>query len=223
MKNMINKNIIFIMILFMQFFLLSCWETNGNKGSLIIPSSILKNDSYPFKQRFDEVVIDKQTWMLYNLVITKFRNGDPILHCQSNKEWEDAIKSKTPAWCFYGEFPSPWGLIYNKFAIIDSRCLAPKGYHLPIEKEFVELSNSFEYNWEGIRNKNYNDSLIHETFYKSFLGARDDDGSFFGAGENTIWATNDTKIVNINNTDKSLGSLGEFGSGGGFYIRCLKD
>ena len=212
-----------LLVLSLTLFLISCGDTTGNKGSLFIPRKLLESHTYPFKQRFDEVVIGNQTWMKYYLITTKFRNGDLISHCQSNQEWVDAYNSKTPAWCYYGKTPSPMGLLYNKFAIYDKRGLAPQGYHLPSEKEIIELSYFFKHNWhDGSENESYNESLVYEPFFKHFLGGRNDDGTFFGAKELTLWATsNDSLTMTVDSANTMLPFGGV--SGGGHYIRCIKN
>ncbi len=211
-----------LLVLFSTFFLISCGDKTGHKGSLFIPREILESYTYPYKQRFDEVVIGNQTWMKYYLITTKFQNGDLISHCQSNQEWVDAYNSKTPAWCYYGKIPSPRGLLYNKFAIYDKRGLAPQGYHLPSEKEIIELSYFFKRNWYGSQNDNYNESLVYEPFFETFLGARNDDGSFFGAKELTLWASSNDSLAMTFDSANVMLPLGGVDAGG-YYVRCIKN
>jgi len=88
----------------------------------------------------------KQVWMTTNLSVNTFRNGDTILHAKTPKQWIDAAQKGIPAWCYYdndkqnGEIH---GALYNYHAVLDSRGLAPQGWHIPDVKEWKELFNQF--------------------------------------------------------------------------------
>lgn len=81
-----------------------------------------------------------QTWMTENLNVDRFKNGDLIPQAQSEEEWANASNKKQPAWC-YPEQGTGFGKLYNWYAISDKRGLAPKGWHIPTEKEFSNLRN----------------------------------------------------------------------------------
>ena len=90
----------------------------------------------------DEVTIGKQVWMVENLNVDKFRNGDPIPHAETNEEWEKASDNKQPAWCYYDNDPAndtKYGKLYNWYAVNDSRGLAPAGFHIPSDSEWTVL------------------------------------------------------------------------------------
>jgi len=91
---------------------------------------------------YNIVEIGSQKWSSKNLMTTRFRNGDSIKNISSIKEWEQAGKNGTPAWCFYNNNPENgklFGLIYNWHAVIDPRGLAPLNTHLPSIEEWREL------------------------------------------------------------------------------------
>ena len=73
---------------------------------------------------FKTVKIGKQEWMVENLNVDRFRNGDLIPEIKSPNEWEKAGKSGKPAWCYFenddlnGE---KYGKLYNWFAVNDLR------------------------------------------------------------------------------------------------------
>ena len=50
---------------------------------------------------FKIVKIGKQEWMVENLNVDRFRNGDLIPEIKSPNEWEKAGKSGKPAWCYF--------------------------------------------------------------------------------------------------------------------------
>lgn len=90
------------------------------------------------------ITIGKQVWMLNNLNVDKFRNGDPIPEVTTNEEWQDAEDNEQPAWCYYGNDPingNEYGKLYNRHALNDPRGLAPLGYHIPSEKEWDALKS----------------------------------------------------------------------------------
>lgn len=92
-----------------------------------------------------EVIIGKQTWMSENLNVDKFSNVDPIMEATTYKDWLNAFNSKTPAWCYYDFDPAngeKYGKLYNFYALIDFRNLAPEGWHVPAHSEWTTLLGS---------------------------------------------------------------------------------
>ena len=86
-----------------------------------------------------------QTWMVSNLNVETFRNGDPIPEAKTKEEWEKAGREQRPAWCYYENDPSngpKYGKLYNWFAVSDARGLAPDGWRIPDESEIEALSRS---------------------------------------------------------------------------------
>ena len=82
------------------------------------------------------VKIGKQVWMAENLKVMHYRNGEPILNVIRNLEWK---KLKTSACCVYDNDEtniSTYGLLYNWYAVNDSRGLVPKGWHVPRDEEW---------------------------------------------------------------------------------------
>lgn len=89
------------------------------------------------------VKIGKQEWMAKNLEVVTFRNGDSIPIAETKEEWEKAAAEGRPVYCIYYKNHgdnSGTGKLYNWYAFNDSRMLAPKGWHIPSDKEWIELS-----------------------------------------------------------------------------------
>lgn len=89
-----------------------------------------------------DVIINGQTWMTKNLNVTKFRNGDQIPQAKSSEDWINAYNNEQAAWCYYNNDPEngeKYGKLYNWYAIIDNRGLAPYGYHIPTYDELDSL------------------------------------------------------------------------------------
>jgi uncharacterized protein (TIGR02145 family) len=118
------------------------WANNGGTWEFIngIP---VQTTTKPMNQ-FAEVTIGHQVWMTKNLDVDKFRNGDPIPQAKTDAEWEAAGKNKEPAWCYYNNDPAngvKYGKLYNWYAVNDSRGLAPVGYHIPSDAEWMQLTD----------------------------------------------------------------------------------
>jgi uncharacterized protein (TIGR02145 family) len=89
-----------------------------------------------------EVTIGKQVWMAENLNVDRFQNGDPIPEAKTAEEWQRAGGYKKPAWCYYNNDPQngeKYGKLYNWYAVIDPRGLAPINCHVPDQEEWDEL------------------------------------------------------------------------------------
>ena len=90
----------------------------------------------------EEIKIGSQIWLKKNLDVETFRNGDAILQAKTNAQWARAGEQGKPAWCYCrnaGLYDEKYGKLYNWFAVNDPRGLAPKGWHVPSEKEWDEL------------------------------------------------------------------------------------
>ena len=90
------------------------------------------------------ITIGTQVWSSKNLDVSTFRNGDPIPEAKTKYDWEQAGINKKPAWCYYDNDPSngsKYGKLYNWFAVIDTRGLAPTGYHIPTDEEWTKLTS----------------------------------------------------------------------------------
>lgn len=88
------------------------------------------------------VTICNQEWMLKNLDVVTYRNGDTIPNITDPTAWASLT---TGAWCWYNNdsvsYASTYGRLYNWYAVNDSRGLAPIGWHIPTDAEWSTLSN----------------------------------------------------------------------------------
>jgi uncharacterized protein (TIGR02145 family) len=97
----------------------------------------------------EKVVIGEQEWMLYNLDVSHYRNGDAIYHAESNDDWLYAGQNEIGAWCYYDNDASNgaiYGKLYNWYAVNDERGLAPDGYHVASNAEWGEFKGYLENN-----------------------------------------------------------------------------
>jgi len=88
---------------------------------------------------YHTVQIGRQIWMVENLKVTRFRNGEAIPRITENDQWAQATAS---AYCDYNNDAKNseiYGRLYNWFAVNDARKLAPAGWHVPSESEWNDL------------------------------------------------------------------------------------
>jgi uncharacterized protein (TIGR02145 family) len=97
----------------------------------------IDNNHYGLKR------FNNQTWMLNNLNVSRFRNGDPIMEARTDTEWINAYNNRVPAWCYYNNDPEYrlFGKLYNIHAVMDYRGLAPEKFHIPNDNEWDMLVN----------------------------------------------------------------------------------
>ncbi len=94
------------------------------------------------QQQKETVQIGEQVWMVRNLDVDHFRNGDRVPEVKSLAEWLKAGEEGQPAWCYYQNDPEKgkvYGKLYNWHAVMDPRGLAPEGYHVPSKEEWTAL------------------------------------------------------------------------------------
>lgn len=194
-------------------------------------------------QNIPQVKIGNQVWMSENLGVVTFRNGDIIPQAQSREDWSRAGFDEKPAWCYYIEtvngndsLVTNHGKLYNSYAVNDPRGLAPHGWHIPLESEWI-LMTDYVQNTK----KNYID-LFSIAGWKTGKKGKDSFGFHLypagwrdvgcgGLGENTgFWAK---KIMPGEQTPLASFSMfkGQEPYFGihyttwimGYYVRCIKD
>lgn len=185
-----------------------------------------------------EVTIGKQVWMTQNLNVDTFRNGDTIPEAKTDEEWKKAGHYKQAAWCYYKNDPAngiKYGKLYNWYAVIDPRGLAPKGWHVPSDGEWTELTDYLGgKSAAGLQMKSKRGWAVdgNGTNESSFSGLpgglRYDSGSFkYVASIGNWWSSSKRGAVNAwyRNLDYSVGFLSRRLSNkrSGFSIRCLRD
>ena len=181
------------------------------------------------------VTIGTQVWMTKNLDVSTFRNGDPIPEAKTDDEWYKAGENNQPAWCYYNNDPAngaKYGKLYNYRAVIDSRGLAPVGYHIPYDAELEKLIGYLGGNYgAGIKlssSSGWEDSLngTNESGFSGLPGGyRFFKGKFNYLGSwGCWWSSSSVGIVAARsfNLHGDAGT-GVQGSGSGLSVRCLRD
>ena len=87
---------------------------------------------------YTSVIISNQEWMAENLKVTHYRNGDAIPEVTDNSQWTNLSNG---AYCVHNYFDDieTYGLLYNWYAVNDSRNIAPTGWHVPTDEELKQL------------------------------------------------------------------------------------
>lgn len=182
--------------------------------------------------------VAKTEWMKKNLNVDKFRNGDPIPEAKTVEEWKLADENKQPAWCYYendSKNGENFGKLYNWYAVIDSRGLAPIGWHIPSDEEWTQLSDYLGGKMKaGLKMKsrsgwyNNGNGTNESGFNGKPGGYRDHNGEFNSIGNYGGWwalKEGEDKIawgcsLSSSNNDLNYGGGVE---GFGSSVRCIKD
>ena len=89
---------------------------------------------------YNTVTIGTQCWMVENLKTTKYRNGDPIPNVTDNTGWAALTDG---AYCWYNNdaasYKAIYGALYNWYSVADNRNIAPEGWHVPSDAEWMTL------------------------------------------------------------------------------------
>lgn len=98
--------------------------------SLLCATVVIFSTLITLAQTPASVKVGNLEWMSKNLDVTTYSNGDPIPQIQDPVAWAAA---KSGAWCYIlnnEETNEPCGKMYNGYAIMDTRGLAPKGWRV---------------------------------------------------------------------------------------------
>jgi len=87
------------------------------------------------------VTIGTQVWMVENLNVTHYRNGETIQNILIDSLW---MRDTIGSYCNYfnkDSFGLIYGKLYNWYAINNPRNIAPTGWHVPTDAEWTVLIN----------------------------------------------------------------------------------
>ena len=112
------------------------------KKVVLIVSAIM---SFVYFTSAQTVKIGNQVWMVKNIDVSTFRNGDSIPEAKTAEEWLAYVVQGKPAWCYYNNVAAygiKYGKLYNVHAVNDMRGLPPDGYHIPSTEEWKNLQQN---------------------------------------------------------------------------------
>jgi len=197
---------------------------------------------------YQTVEIGDQWWMAENLRVTHYRNGDNIRYVSEDEEW---FSITTGAYCSYDNDYlniSIYGQLYNWYTINDSRNIAPEGWHVPSNEEWMQLemylgmsqAESEKDGWRGTNEgsklkeigtthwNSPNTDVTNESGFTALPGGyRLITGSYSNIGSRaSFWSS--TEVGDgawwraLDCEDSGVG-LSYGGKLGGYSIRCVKD
>jgi len=185
-----------IIIASVSLFFSSCDKTTDegpNSNGLPPPDSIVNIDGIVYHT----IKIGNQYWMIENLKVTRYRNGDAIQNEKDDDAWANL---STGAYCDYENNTSnskTYGRLYNWYAVNDSRNICPAGWHVPTNDEWFTLTNLLggdevaagKLKEAGIEHwLSPNEGATNETGFTALPGGyRDTDGSFSDIGFSGDW------------------------------------
>jgi len=102
---------------------------------------------------YQTVKIGNQVWTVENLRTTKYNDGTPIPLVTDSVAWKAL---NTSGYCYYNNTTNAdnikkYGALYNWY-VVNTKKLAPKGWHVPTDAEWTTLENYLianGYNWDG--------------------------------------------------------------------------
>lgn len=129
---------------------------------------------------YTTVIIGNKEWMVENLKVTRYRTGASITTNLSNAVWEATYNDgRVGAYAVFpytetggavqseAEMIAKYGLLYNGFAVGDTRGLAPVGWRVPTDDDYKDLELAIglpetlldETSWRGTNTASPNVSL----------------------------------------------------------------
>lgn len=190
---------------------------------------------------YHTITVGYQIWMIENLKTTRFNDGTNIPFLEKDSEWK---RQSTPGYCWYGSANNnkkQFGALYN-WETVNTGKLCPKGWHVPTDAEFTELTKfldaaptlTININGESAKTVNlWANQYVRTPSWDfdpfMFGGLRDNYGVYDGGFTVGIWWTStendpDKAWVRFMNGGKFLiGKSGEYSKKWGFSVRCIKD
>ena len=105
---------------------------------------------------YQTIKIGSQVWTKKNLRTTRYNDGSAIPNIVNDSTWDSCSYTQTGAYCYYNNTTNAdsiekFGAFYNWYAV-DTKKIAPKGWHVPTDADWVILQNYLitnGYNWDG--------------------------------------------------------------------------
>ena len=185
---------------------------------------------------YPSVLIGAQYWMVNNLELTTYRNGDIIPYVTDPTVFGNLT---TGAWCYYNNDPSSgYGKLYNWYAVNDPRGLAPTGWHVPSDAEWTTLSTTLggepvaggKMRLTGTTRWNGNTGATNSSFFSALPGGWLYFGSFMFLGTDCyLWSATQDSGNSGNAKARHLyqgySNLDNYGvdKHSGLSVRCVKD
>ncbi|MCF7823037.1 MAG: hypothetical protein K9N35_02600 [Candidatus Marinimicrobia bacterium] len=184
--------------------------------------------------QYPAVRIGNQVWMAENLRTKHYRNGVPVTELPVLEQW---IHTSAGAYCFYDNSPEnrdQYGLLYNWFAVADKRRLAPEGWHIPTEDEWLTLIDHLGGNYEAgeklktLEEGEYATMETNSSGFSALPGGYRGGGTYYQLGQSAIFwsSTEDPDAAFVCFLDCAYNGYtreGWYPKNSGASVRCVKD
>jgi uncharacterized protein (TIGR02145 family) len=193
---------------------------------------------------YNAVTIGSQVWLVENLKTTRYRDGTPIPYGTGNW-WSLA----TGAYCNYNDneaYTGTYGRLYNWYAVNDPRNIAPMGWHVATDNDWIALLGYFGGMYVAAGNlKEYgtahwqepNLAFPNDGGFNALPGGYRSVTLFGGIGmRGSWWSSSDYpgtvygKYIRMHYSEQN--TMGSFGTGDsqgwndkhyGYSVRCVKN
>jgi uncharacterized protein (TIGR02145 family) len=178
--------------------------------------------------QYKSVKIGDQIWMVENLNVDHYRNGDAIPEVKEFVVWKYL---RFGAWCKNSDDPEngkKYGKFYNWYAVNDPRGLAPQGWHIPTMVEFETLVKVVNDEANALKAVGQGTGTNTSGFSALLAGDRITNTQFPDLRDKTfLWSSSESGaheacyfyLYYFGNDIRLYASAKE----DGFSIRCLKD
>lgn len=165
---------------------------------------------------YQAVKIGTQIWTVENLRAKKFNDGSAISYESDSTAW---VNLTIPGYCYFNNMVNvdsirKFGVLYNWYAV-DSKKLAPAGWHVPTDAEWDILKNYLitnGYNWDGTTDSNrIAKSLSAKTDWFSRAGLAD------GTIGNDLTMNNRSGFLALPGGSRSTNGTFDFGGSGNWW------
>jgi uncharacterized protein (TIGR02145 family) len=217
-------------LLILTILIVACSEENNSNST----NQNLSRPRIPILDN-SQVQIGNQIWMTKNLNVERYRNGDIIPQVQNPNQWSNLT---TGAWCYYANQTSNgrvYGKLYNGYAILDPRGIAPEGWHVPSNSEIDTLLTFLDWNAGGKLKSTLlwnppNLGADNSTRFSALPsgGRTSFSGEFFYINfAGYFWTSTPISSTNMNHlalySDQDDYIHSSFIKGYGLSVRCIKD
>ncbi len=188
---------------------------------------------------YNTITIGTQVWMVENLKVSHYRNGEPIPNVSDPDDWGNLI---TGAFCNYDNSFSngtTYGKLYNWYAVNDGRNIAPIGWHVPTDAEWTiltsylggasvaggKLKETGTTHWASP-----NTGATNESGFTALPGGyRFSNGTFYHIGDfGNWWSSTEANIANdawiraMRYDNSAVSKTGSYEENG-YSVRCVRD
>ena len=188
---------------------------------------------------YNTVTIGTQVWMVENLKVTHYRNGDPIPSVMDATAWGNLTSGAYSDYDNTLGNSTTYGKLYNFYAVEDSRNLCPTGWHVPGIADFGTLvatmggESAAGGNLKEAGTAHWQSPNTGATDANGFkllpAGYRTDAGVFSGIGLYTdLWSSSSTDATEawrflVTYDDVYSNGNANVPKQYGFSVRCIKD